>query len=181
MKLVRKFSRNLNLPNLVTTLRLTGTFYYIFLMLNWPAERSLIILLAFGIIIGDKLDGYLARCLKQGTLVGRILDGSTDTIFLASSYLLFFYHSIIPFWISILLMGGRLGIEVFFAIRGLVRRKIIYDPPVSWKIAVLSSYLFVLGVLLNLWPLLFLMITLFLAYYALIQYLFQFILKKKQF
>lgn len=80
--------RILNIPNIITTLRLALIPLFIINLLNSRINISLII---FAIIVGcDKLDGISARITKQITEFGRIYDALTDFIFIAAIFITFF-------------------------------------------------------------------------------------------
>ena len=72
----------LNLPNLITSLRIVLTLIAIFLLLNGNnIAAGVVIILAW---VTDFLDGYLARRLKQTTEAGGVLDLVADRLLMMS-------------------------------------------------------------------------------------------------
>ena len=102
----------MNLPNKLTVFRiLLVPIIVILAYINIPGEvlgisTKFIIIDAIFIIasITDKLDGYLARKLKQVTNFGKFLDPIADKILVISVLLLLTELQKIPAWISIVVI-----------------------------------------------------------------------------
>jgi CDP-diacylglycerol--glycerol-3-phosphate 3-phosphatidyltransferase len=102
----------MNLPNKLTVFRiLLVPIIVILAYINIPGEvlgisAKFIIIDAIFIIasITDKLDGYLARKLKQVTNFGKFLDPIADKILVISVLLLLTELQKIPAWISIVVI-----------------------------------------------------------------------------
>jgi len=78
---------------------------------------SLVILLV--VAVGDVLDGYLARRLRQVTPFGSLLDPVGDKMILWVSFIIFAYYDKVPAWLAIvvvskdvLILGAGLGLHV---------------------------------------------------------------------
>lgn len=92
------------LPNAISLIRLFlilpyGWLFFRLADTNWP------FLLAFIIILADKLDGILARRLKAESKLGTALDTIADDAFLFASWIFFFLKGFygIPLLLVILL------------------------------------------------------------------------------
>ena len=73
----------MNIPNFLTILRLFFPIFLcliIFLEMNLPNEKLLILSLFILLSITDYFDGFLARKLKQETVFGKVFDPISDKI-----------------------------------------------------------------------------------------------------
>ena len=71
----------INIPNTLTLLRLIAIPFFVIALFS---ERSVTALAIFILlVIGDAVDGYLARALKQTTNFGKAFDGIVDGVLLA--------------------------------------------------------------------------------------------------
>lgn len=70
-----------HIPNVVTSLRIVGTFILIFLQ---PMSAVFLVVYAFS-GFSDVVDGYLARKLKAESELGSKLDSAADLLFYAVS------------------------------------------------------------------------------------------------
>ncbi|MCH1427700.1 MAG: CDP-diacylglycerol--glycerol-3-phosphate 3-phosphatidyltransferase [Alphaproteobacteria bacterium] len=79
------FERKMNLPNLLTILRIIAAPIIAILIWREPSNAQLIIAFVLFCVAGltDWLDGYLARKLKIESHLGRILDPIADKVLLA--------------------------------------------------------------------------------------------------
>src|SRR3989344_1492007 len=91
------------IPNLVTLLRLILIPIIIYLIFSGKTKQG-IFLFIFAVLL-DKLDGVLARKLKQATYFGGMFDALTDTILIFSTIFSLYLKNIINLdylWILIL-------------------------------------------------------------------------------
>ena len=79
-------NKNINIPNIVSFIRLFIIPFFCWALLNNNKTASIIFFLV--IFLGDGLDGFLARQLNQETSFGKVFDGLIDTIFLYSALIL---------------------------------------------------------------------------------------------
>lgn len=96
----------LNWPNLVTVTRLGLLFVLVMLAYDlniW--SRLLAAVIAVVVIVGDWLDGHLARKLKQATTLGSILDVAVDRIIECVMWILLADLRLIPVWIPIVVIS----------------------------------------------------------------------------
>ncbi len=93
----------INIPNLLTTIRLFLAFIFVYFINNSKVTEAIAtILLA---IFTDMLDGYLARRLKQESKYGRIFDSSVDTTFFLVVLLTLLFHDFMEPIIVILIIA----------------------------------------------------------------------------
>ena len=77
-------------PNKLTLLRIIMIPFFVLFALDTPVSNPLIALFIFVLAAAtDKLDGYLARKLKQVTSFGKIMDPLADKMLVGSAYLVF--------------------------------------------------------------------------------------------
>jgi len=96
-------SRILTVPNQLTFLRLAFLPFFIIAIRYERFELALGILVLAG--VSDGLDGWLARSLNQKTALGAYLDPIADKLLLSSSYFVLALEKIIPWWLTILILG----------------------------------------------------------------------------
>ena len=92
-------SRNLNLPNIFTTLRILLIPVSIGLLL----QRNYVIALWFFLFaaISDALDGFIARRFNMCTRLGAMLDPLADKLMIVTSVLALFRLGLLPVWLVI--------------------------------------------------------------------------------
>jgi len=121
--------RRLNLPNLITVVRIAACPVIFFLALSPEPSKGF---WAFGLFVfaavTDLWDGYLARKNAQITDVGKLLDPIADKLLLVSTFIPFYIISHRPgpewplpwwgrlsIWILVIIFGRELFITVFRA------------------------------------------------------------------
>ena len=90
----------MNLPNLLTILRIALLPFFLFFLVKGRYEAALIIL--FIASISDALDGFVARKFNQVTELGKLLDPAADKIFLVSSFTAFYLLDLLPLWLFLI-------------------------------------------------------------------------------
>ncbi len=110
-KIMREGTIFLNLPNLITTLRiLLIPVFLIFFMTPSPIRSlwaALIFILASAT---DLLDGYVARKMKLVTRFGKLLDPIADKLLVISAVILLVAFHRVPAILAILLIGREMAI-----------------------------------------------------------------------
>jgi cardiolipin synthase len=110
------------IPNLLTAARLLAAPYILYLL--WTGRfRTALVWFA--------IDGYLARRLKAGSRLGALLDPIADKVLLSGSFLTLGWKSIIPFSLTIFVLGRDLLI-LCFALVALARGTRRDFPPSVW-------------------------------------------------
>ena len=116
-------------PNLLTAARLLAAPYI--LRLLWTGSfRTALVWFAIASAT-DVLDGYLARRFKAGSRLGALLDPIADKVLLSGAFLILGWKSVIPFSLTIFVLGRDLMILCFAAI-ALARGTRRDFPPSVW-------------------------------------------------
>ena len=89
----------MNLPNLLSLLRIILTPLFIILLLSESSSNKLFALVVFAVAaITDAYDGHLARKYNLITPEGKFLDPLADKILVLSAFFSFAFIGIIDFW-----------------------------------------------------------------------------------
>lgn len=107
----------MNLPNLITLLRIFLIPVFILVFLSPTEPRSVAAAVIFMIAsLTDLMDGYLARRWEQITKLGKFLDPIADKfLILAALILLVDFHRVSS-WIAIVIIGRELAVTGLRAI-----------------------------------------------------------------
>jgi CDP-diacylglycerol--glycerol-3-phosphate 3-phosphatidyltransferase len=93
-------------PNLVTVTRLLLVFVVVMFAYGHTMwDRLLAAVLAVLIVVGDWLDGHLARKLHQSSTLGSILDIAADRILETVMWIILADLRLIPVWIPIVVIS----------------------------------------------------------------------------
>lgn len=113
-----------NLPNILTFLRILMVPIYVMLFLDPTASRSIAAASVFGVAaLTDLLDGYLARRRGQVTKIGRLLDPIADKFLVISGLILLVQFQRIEAWLAIAFIVrdlGITGVRAIAASKGLI-------------------------------------------------------------
>ncbi len=121
----------LNIPNFITLIRLFLVPVVIISLLENHFRWALIFFLIAG--LSDALDGFLARALKQKTLLGAILDPIADKLLLDSIYLLGANRGIFPDWLAVIVISRDIFILLGFIILNLFKQHLEVKPSLPSK------------------------------------------------
>lgn len=107
----------MNLPNLLTILRIVMIPFFIFFFYpssaRSPLTAATIFLLAS---LTDVLDGYLARLRSEVTQFGKFLDPVADKLLIISALILLVGNGRVPAWLAIIIIGREFAVTGFRAI-----------------------------------------------------------------
>ena len=126
-------SRIITLPNFLTVIRMVLIPVFVTLLVYQRYGWALFVFVAAGVT--DGLDGLLARNLKQGSELGRILDPIADKLMLVTAFIALSQHNLlphplprhfpIPFWVTaavisrdIFIIVGAAAINIVTGFRG---------------------------------------------------------------
>lgn len=84
----------INIPNLITLLRLLLIPPFAFLVLRGNMQLALLLFIAM--VLSDKLDGLSAKLTGQMTRLGGLFDGAVDWILIISSAAIFLAKGYVP-------------------------------------------------------------------------------------
>ncbi len=105
----------INIPNILTVGRILLTPLFVILLLKGYFFLALLTFTLAG--ISDGLDGFIARCFNQRTVIGAYLDPIADKFLLIAAYVTLAVLDIVPGWISVLVISRDTlilaGIAVF--------------------------------------------------------------------
>lgn len=125
--------RNLNLPNLLTLLRVVLTPFVVQAILDRRFGRALVILLIAGIT--DVLDGLAARGLHLQSRFGAYLDPIADKALLTTGYLALGLAHAVPWWLVGLIFGRDLLILLLAAVALLFTSYREFPPSIWGKLS----------------------------------------------
>lgn len=92
----------LNIPNLVSFLRLALVPVFLWLLLAEDFVLAIVVLAVAGLT--DFLDGYLARKLNQVTRLGKLLDPVADRLYIFTTLLALSLTGHVPWWLASLVI-----------------------------------------------------------------------------
>lgn len=162
---------SLNLPNLITLLRIFLIPVFIILYIDPTQNRSLIAAIIFAFAaITDFVDGYIARKTGQVTKLGKLLDPIADKLLTISGLILLVDHQKVAGWIAILIISREIAVTGLRAIASSSGRIMQAESAGKIKMAILTIAIILLmldyretgGVLL--------LTALFLSLYSGVQY-----------
>ena len=110
----------LNLPNLITLLRIGAIPIFLILLVDERYTEALIVFILAGIT--DSLDGLLARWLNARTTLGAFIDPLADKLLLVSSFVILAFLGDLPRWLAVLVIMRDviilIGYSVLFFVTG---------------------------------------------------------------
>ena len=93
----------MNIPNFLSLLRIILVPLLVIFLINKAFLKALILFTALGVT--DALDGFLARILKQQTVLGSYLDPIADKILITSCFLALAILKVIPGWLAVIVIS----------------------------------------------------------------------------
>ncbi len=125
--------RLLNLPNILTTLRIlfTPVLAATLIYRNYTAALVIFIFAA----ATDALDGLIARLTNSQTELGRFLDPLADKFLLITIYVLFSIYGWIPTWLTISIISKDLIIVTGWVLIYLIQHSTLIKPSILGKSA----------------------------------------------
>ena len=137
-------SPRLNIPNLLTLLRIVAIPVVVLLLL--PGDRRLIsyqssvaaFLLFVAAAVTDLFDGYIARRYGMVTAVGKLLDPLADKLLVCASMIMLIPPARVPAWMAVIVVAREIGVT---ALRGVASTEgvvIAASPLGKWKTLLLN-------------------------------------------
>jgi len=128
----------MNLPNLLTTLRLLLLpLFLTFLVYRRPGPALVVLLLA---ALSDALDGLLARWLDQRTAIGSFLDPLADKLLSVSGFVTLALIGPIPAWFVIVVISRDVLISLGALVLYLHDGRLEIAPSLTGKAAMLFQF-----------------------------------------
>lgn len=137
----------MNVPNLLTLLRILLVPIIVIFLMQGAFLKALIVLAISGIT--DALDGFLARILNQQTVLGSYLDPIADKALLASCFVTLSIKGVIPGWLTVIVISRDFIILVGIAILSIMSIPYEIRPSLVSKITTALQLLTVLVFLLS--------------------------------
>jgi CDP-diacylglycerol--glycerol-3-phosphate 3-phosphatidyltransferase len=113
-------SKVLNVPNLLTFIRILSIPFIVWLLRHptAPSEKHLFWAAAiFGLsFITDQIDGIIARATNQITQLGKIMDPMADKILVVTALMLLIHIHFMAVWIAIVLSCRELVVSALRAL-----------------------------------------------------------------
>ncbi len=136
----------LNLPNILTTLRIVLIPVFLsFLLYDMYGYALGVFALA---ALTDFLDGAIARAKHQETELGKFLDPIADKFLLISSFVVFAINGFVPKWLSIVIISRDVIIITGWLVLFFITHHAKVEPSLAGKLAnacqlVLLTYILV--------------------------------------
>jgi len=104
----------LNLPNLITLLRIGAIPLFLILLTDQRYSEALAVFVIAGAT--DSLDGAVARLTNSHTALGAYIDPLADKLLLVSSFVFLAFLGFVPHWLAILVVSRDVIILLGFAV-----------------------------------------------------------------
>ncbi len=125
----------INLPNLLTLMRIILTPAMVIFLLDRKIDYAFAVFVVAGVT--DGLDGFLARVLKQKTKTGAILDPIADKLLLNTAYATLVAIGYIPNYLAVLVISRDVIIVMGVLLLFLFHRGIEIKPTLLGKLTTL--------------------------------------------
>jgi cardiolipin synthase len=138
---------NINIPNILTVLRILLTPLFVIFLLRDLFHFALLVFTIAAIT--DGLDGLLARYFNQYSVLGAYLDPIADKLLLASAFVSLAVLKIIPPWLAVIVLSRDILIVTGIAVFSLVDIHIEINPSLVSKWTTAAQFLTILLTLLD--------------------------------
>lgn len=102
----------MNLPNLITIIRILLVPLFTCLYLANPGEVNLPAALIFLLAsLTDGLDGYLARSRKEITRFGQLIDPIADKLLITAALLALVEANLVSTWLALIILGREFAVS----------------------------------------------------------------------
>jgi len=136
----------MNIPNSLTLLRIVLVPVIVILLIDGNHVGAMIVFIVAGVT--DGLDGFLARILKQKTVLGAYLDPLADKALLVSSFITLSVLGIIPGWLAVIVISRDMVILLGILLLFMMSISFDVKPAFISKVTTLFQILTVLLVLM---------------------------------
>ena len=141
----------LNVPNLLTLLRLLAIPLFLILLEDFRYAEALGVFIAAGVT--DALDGAIARITHTKTTLGAYLDPAADKLLLISAFIALGFMHEVPRWLTVVVLSRDVVIVLgYFLLFVMTQRTMEIQPAVAGKLSTflqLCSVTFVLVTLVR--------------------------------
>ena len=137
----------MNLPNLLTILRILLTPVFVICVMRDLHLFALVVFTTAGVT--DGLDGMIARCFNQKTSLGEHLDPIADKLLLASAFITLAVLSHIPSWLAVIVITRDVLILLGIAVLYLMGVAVEIRPRITSKLTTVAQLVTIFLVLLR--------------------------------
>ncbi|MCZ6508928.1 MAG: CDP-alcohol phosphatidyltransferase family protein [Acidobacteria bacterium] len=144
---------NLNIPNLLTLLRMGVVPLFVIALLNGEVGKALVLFAVAGLT--DALDGFAARVFKQTSVLGAYLDPIADKLLITSAYIMLSLPSSnpelvrIPIWVTVLVLARDILILVIVVVLWMALDQPKFTPSTISKVNTVAQVTAVILVMLS--------------------------------
>lgn len=122
----------MNIPNLITTVRILLIPLLVIFLLEHKTDLALLVFVIAG--VSDALDGFLARILHQKTLFGAYIDPIADKLLLSTSFVTLAILQFLPSWLAVVVISRDVIILGGFVILLFNNRDLDIKPTIISKV-----------------------------------------------
>ncbi len=137
----------ISIPNILTLVRILLTPLFVILLLRDMFPLALLVFVFA--CISDGLDGLIARCLNQRTVLGAYLDPTADKLLLISAFIALAILGVIPPWMGVVVITRDIIILLGIAIFTLTEKKYEIHPTLLSKCTTTAQFIMVIFVLFD--------------------------------
>jgi cardiolipin synthase len=138
----------LNVPNLLTLLRLIAVPVFLILLGDRRFAEALVVFVAAGVT--DALDGAIARLTQTKTALGAYLDPAADKLLLVSAFVALGLMGEVPRWlVVVVLLRDVMLVTGYFLLFTMTSEAMEVRPSVAGKLSTFLQLCSVTGVLVS--------------------------------
>jgi len=124
----------LNLPNILTLLRLLAIPVFLILLVDFRYPEALGVFVAAGAT--DALDGAIARLTHTKTTLGAYLDPAADKLLLMSAFVALAFMQQVPRWLTVVVLSRDVMLVVgYFLLFTMTQHAMEVRPSVAGKLS----------------------------------------------
>ena len=139
----------MNIPNTLTLIRIILVPVFVILLMHGSFSYALVVIVIAGVT--DGLDGFLARILKQQTILGSYLDPLADKALIATAFVALSILNIIPGWLTVIIISRDCIILLGVSVLSLMSVSFEIRPAYVSKATTVLQLLTVFLVLVSMW------------------------------
>ena len=138
----------INIPNILTVIRILLVPLFVISLMKDLFFSALLVFTIAG--LSDGLDGLIARCFNQRTVLGAYLDPIADKLLIISAFVSLAVLKIIPGWLTVIVISRDVLILLGIAIFSINDITVDIKPSFVSKCTTVAQISTVIFVLLNL-------------------------------
>ncbi|MBN2538992.1 MAG: CDP-diacylglycerol--glycerol-3-phosphate 3-phosphatidyltransferase [Deltaproteobacteria bacterium] len=139
----------MNIPNTLTLIRIILVPVFVILLMHGSFSYALVVFIIAGVT--DGLDGFLARILKQQTILGSYLDPLADKALIVTAFVALSILNIIPGWLTVIIISRDCIILFGVSVLSLMSVSFEIRPAYVSKATTFLQLLTVFLVLVSMW------------------------------